>query len=46
MFIISSIPQVHIMKSTEGIKDEERDRGFTSKIIITYDVRLKEPQSL
>ena len=33
--------QVHIMKSVEGIKEEEMNRGFTSKIVITYDVRLK-----
>ena len=34
--------QVHIMRSTEGIREEEKDRGFNSKIVITYDVRLKQ----
>jgi len=37
--------QVDIMKSTEGIKEDEKNRGFNSKIVITYDVRLKiEPE--
>jgi len=34
--------QIDIMKSTEGIKDEEKERGFNSKIVITYDIRLKD----
>ena len=34
--------QVHIMRSVEGIREEEKDRGFNSKIVITYDVRLKQ----
>ena len=34
--------QIDIMKSTEGIKDDEKTRGFHSKIVITYDVQLKE----
>ena len=30
---------------TEGIKEDEKNRGFNSKIVITYDVRLKiEPE--
>eukprot|EP00092_Neocalanus_flemingeri_P013817 GFUD01014903.1.p1 GENE.GFUD01014903.1~~GFUD01014903.1.p1 ORF type:complete len:294 (+),score=85.27 GFUD01014903.1:178-1059(+) len=32
--------QVDMMKSEEGIQDEEMERGFNSKIIITYDVKL------
>jgi len=34
--------QVDMMKSEEGIRDDEKERGFTSKIIITYDVKLKD----
>ena len=33
--------QIDIMKSTQGIKEEEGQRGFNSKIVITYDVKLK-----
>lgn len=34
--------QVDMMKSEEGLKDDERERGFNSKIVISYDVRLLE----
>jgi len=34
--------QVEMMKSEDGLKDDERDRGFNSKIVISYDVHLLE----
>ena len=34
--------QIDIMKSVDGIKEEEKSRGFNSKIVITYDVRMKD----
>ena len=30
--------QIDIMKSTESIKAEEKERGFNSKIVISYDI--------
>ena len=36
--------QVDMMKSDDGIREEERERGFNSKIVITYDVTLKEDE--
>ena len=33
--------QIDIMKSTDSIKDEERERGFNSKVVITYHVKTK-----
>ena len=33
--------QIEMMKSDDGIKHEEQERGFNSKIVITYDVDLK-----
>ena len=30
------------MMSDDGLKDDERGRGFNSKIVISYDVHLLE----
>ena len=36
--------QVDMMKSEEGIRDDEKERGFNAKIVITYDVKLREDE--
>ena len=36
--------QVDMMKSEEGIREDEKERGFHSKIVITYDVQLREDE--
>ena len=40
--IMSSSPKVEMMLSEEGLRDDERARGFNSKIVVSYDVRLVE----
>jgi len=37
--------QVEMMKSEEGVKDEERERGFNSKIVICYEIQLVEGEA-
>ena len=34
--------QVEMMLSEDGLRDDERARGFNSKIVVSYDVRLVE----
>jgi len=34
--------QVEMMLSEEGLRDDERARGFNSKIVVSYDVHLVE----
>ena len=38
----SSSPKVEMMLSEEGLRDDERARGFNSKIVVSYDVHLVE----
>ena len=40
--IMSSSPKVEMMLSEEGLRDDERARGFNSKIVVSYDVHLVE----
>ena len=35
-------PKVEMMLSEEGLRDDERSRGFNSKIVVSYDVHLVE----
>ena len=34
--------KVEMMLSEEGLRDDERARGFNSKIVVSYDVHLVE----
>ena len=36
--------QVDMMKSEEGIRDDEKERGFNAKIVITCDVKLRDEE--
>ena len=40
--LMSSSPKVEMMLSEEGLRDDERSRGFNSKIVVSYDVHLVE----
>ena len=40
--LMSSSPKVEMMLSEEGLRDDERARGFNSKIVVSYDVHLVE----
>ena len=39
---MSSSPKVEMMLSEESLRDDERSRGFNSKIVVSYDVHLVE----